>query len=77
MVPKKPDSGSCAEKGLEQENHFYMGFDESWRWRYEVADLYHQRFWNQLKTRVMERPFLSAQPRGIVHGCGGKHTYTR
>ena len=26
---------------------FYMGFDETWRWRYEVADLYHQRFWNQ------------------------------
>ena len=20
---------------------FYLGFDESWRWRYEVADLYH------------------------------------
>ncbi|MEX2215653.1 MAG: PA14 domain-containing protein, partial [Phycisphaeraceae bacterium] len=23
----------------------YMAFDETWRWRYEVADLYHVRFW--------------------------------
>ena len=36
---------------------FYMGFDETWRWRYEVADLYHQRFWNQLLAIIMERPF--------------------
>lgn len=55
---------------------FYMGFDESWRWRYEVADLYHQRFWNQLLTRVMERPFalnreeLSMDVGGTSHAPG-------
>ena len=40
---------------------FYMGFDETWRWRYEVADLYHQRFWNQLLNMIMERPFALNQ----------------
>jgi hypothetical protein len=35
----------------------YAGFDESWRWRYEVADLHHQRYWNQLVREVMEPPF--------------------
>lgn len=35
----------------------YAAFDESWRWRYEVADLYHQRFWNQAVREIMEPPF--------------------
>lgn len=35
----------------------YSGFDESWRWRYEVADLYHQRYWNQIVREIMEPPF--------------------
>lgn len=35
----------------------YMAFDESWRWRYKVADTYHQRIWNQLATFVMPQPF--------------------
>lgn len=35
----------------------YMGFDESWRWRYNVGDLYHQRFWNQIGNWIMEPPF--------------------
>ncbi|HZE97819.1 MAG TPA: PA14 domain-containing protein [Planctomycetota bacterium] len=35
----------------------YSGFDESWRWRYEVADLYHQRYWNQMVREIMEPPF--------------------
>ena len=55
---------------------FYLGFDESWRWRYEVADLYHQRFWNQLTSRVMEQPFalnqeyLSMDVGGTAHALG-------
>ena len=35
----------------------YCGFDESWRWRFNVGDLYHQRFWNQVASWVMEPPF--------------------
>jgi hypothetical protein len=35
----------------------YMNNDESWRWRYGVADLYHQRFWNQMCNWTMRTPF--------------------
>ncbi|MFN7843724.1 MAG: hypothetical protein ACK5YR_07390 [Pirellula sp.] len=34
-----------------------MASDETWRWRYEVADLYHQRFWNQISVWSMRPPF--------------------
>ena len=35
----------------------YSGFDESWRWRYEVGDLYHQKYWNQVTKWIMESPY--------------------
>ena len=35
----------------------YQGFDDSWRWRYEVADLYHVRYWNQIANWLAELPF--------------------
>ena len=35
----------------------YSASDETWRWRYKVADGYHQRFWNQVAKWVMQRPF--------------------
>ena len=35
----------------------YFSMDQSWRWRYRVADLYHARFWSQLVEAVMQRPF--------------------
>ncbi len=35
----------------------YLAFDETWRWRYKVADTWHQRIWNQLAQFVMPRPF--------------------
>ncbi len=35
----------------------YFAFDETWRWRYKVADVWHQRIWNQLARAVMPRPF--------------------
>lgn len=35
---------------------FYSGTDETWRWRYKVADTYHQRFWNQIGRWVMRLP---------------------
>jgi hypothetical protein len=34
-----------------------LASDETWRWRFEVADLYHQRFWNQMATWCMRPPF--------------------
>jgi hypothetical protein len=36
----------------------YLATDETWRWRYGVADLYHQRFWNQISGWVMRSPFV-------------------
>jgi hypothetical protein len=35
----------------------YQSFDESWRWRYEVADQHHVRYWNQLANWIAELPF--------------------
>jgi len=35
----------------------YMAFDESWRWRYKVADQYHARFWNQMARQIAEQPY--------------------
>lgn len=38
---------------------YYHAFDESWRWRYEVADQHHVKFWNQLASFVAEPPFAA------------------
>ncbi len=38
---------------------YYHSFDDSWRWRYEVADQYHVKFWNQLASFVAEPPFAA------------------
>ena len=35
----------------------YFGTDELWRWRFQVADLYHQRLWMQLGAWVAAPPF--------------------
>ena len=35
----------------------YAAHDESWRWRYNVGDLHHQKFWNQVSKWIMEPPF--------------------
>lgn len=36
---------------------YYQAFDDSWRWRYEVADLWHVKFWNQIANFTAEPPF--------------------
>ena len=51
----------------------FQGFDESWRWRYEVADLYHQRYWNQVVREIMEPPFTVRDARTSLNV--GKLTY--
>jgi hypothetical protein len=35
----------------------YHAFDESWRWRFEVGDQYHVRYWNQIANWIAELPF--------------------
>ncbi len=35
----------------------YLASDELWRWRYQVADLYHQRLWMQLSSWIAAPPF--------------------
>ena len=35
----------------------YCSADETWRWRFKNADVYHQRYWNQVANWVMEMPF--------------------
>jgi hypothetical protein len=36
---------------------FYQAFDDSWRWRYEVGDQHHVRYWNQIANWMAELPF--------------------
>jgi len=38
----------------------YLAFDETWRWRFKSADIYHQRMWNQIAKYVMPRPFATS-----------------
>ncbi len=33
----------------------YLGSDETWRWRYKVADELHQKLWNQMARWVMRK----------------------
>ena len=35
----------------------FSAFDETWRWRYRVADEYHQRYWNQMGNLISPEPF--------------------
>ncbi len=35
----------------------YQAFDDSWRWRFEVADQHHVRYWNQIANWMAELPF--------------------
>ncbi len=47
----------------------YMAFDETWRWRYRVADEYHQKYWNQIGRLIMAPPFAVAD-RFVSIDCG-------
>lgn len=56
----------------------HIAFDETWRWRYEVADKHHTRFWNQMAMAMMESPFavrddrVSIDAGSPVHRPGGR-----
>lgn len=53
----KPIQPFIATKLFGQGRVLYFATDETWRWRYEVADRYHQRFWSQIATWTMRMPF--------------------
>ena len=60
MVSGKSESGNypmIVSRRSGQGRVVYLSNDETWRWRYNVADLYHQRFWNQLGQWTMQPPF--------------------
>ncbi|TWU33379.1 VWA domain-containing protein [Novipirellula artificiosorum] len=38
----------------------YLSSDQTWRWRYKVADQLHARFWNQLFAAVMQPPYSAS-----------------
>ncbi len=50
----------------------FMATDETWRWRYKVADLVHRRFWTQLARWVMRVP-MAVQSEFISLDTGGVH----
>ncbi len=37
---------------------FYSSTDETWRWRYKVADTIHTRLWNQIARWIMRTPYV-------------------
>ncbi|WP_345686574.1 glutamine amidotransferase [Novipirellula caenicola] len=39
---------------------FYFSSDQSWRWRYKLADELHARFWNQVLSAVMQPPYSAS-----------------
>ncbi|MEM6474086.1 MAG: VWA domain-containing protein, partial [Planctomycetota bacterium] len=39
---------------------FYFASDQSWRWRYKVADRFHVRFWNQMVVAAIEPPYSAS-----------------
>ncbi|HOW71825.1 MAG TPA: PA14 domain-containing protein [Phycisphaerae bacterium] len=48
----------------------YCASDETWRWRYEVADRYQTRYWNQIVNWLMEAPF-AVKDRFLALDAGG------
>ena len=48
---------------------FFSATDETWRWRYKVADVVHQRLWNQIARWVMRMP-MAVQGEFVSLDCG-------
>ncbi len=46
----------------------YLGIDSTWRWRYQVGDTYHHRFWNQLLRWAAADKLLPAGNRFVRFG---------
>lgn len=39
---------------------FYFSSDQTWRWRYKLADQLHSKFWNQLLAAAMQPPYAAS-----------------
>ena len=56
----------------------YVGTDELWRWRFNVGERYHQKFWVQMTNWVAEQPFsvqgknVSIAADKMVYDPGGR-----
>ncbi len=48
---------------------FFCASDETWRFRYKVADVVHQRLWNQLARWIMRTP-MAVQGEFVSLDCG-------
>ena len=57
-TPDKQSTPALVWRRLGAGSVLWLGCDEMWRWRYEVADLHHQRFWMQLSSWIAAPPFL-------------------
>ncbi len=53
---------------------YYSGTDETWRWRYEVADRYQTGLWRQVGDWVREKPF-HVRDRHVAVGLTGGARY--
>ncbi len=48
----------------------FMGTDETWRWRYDVADKYQDAFWHQIANGIME-PTYAVRNKFVALDAGG------
>ncbi|MEI8213192.1 MAG: vWA domain-containing protein [Planctomycetota bacterium] len=74
LAESKREWPMIASRRYGQGRIVYLANDETWRWRYNVADLYHQRFWNQLAQWAMQTPF--AVENDFVALDAGYRTYS-
>ncbi len=42
----------------------FLGTEDTWRWRREVGDKYHYRFWAQAVRWMVKKQFMKGDPRG-------------
>ncbi len=59
LKPEKSDRllPACVFRQVGAGAVLYLATDDLWRWRYQVADLYHQRLWMQIAAWIAAPPF--------------------
>lgn len=55
--PSKESSPAMVFRPVGAGAVLYLASDELWRWRFQVADLYHQRLWMQIAAWIAAPPF--------------------
>lgn len=66
-TPSKKSTPALVFRSVGAGAVLYVASDELWRWRYQVADLYHQRLWVQLAAWIAAPPF-QAESKQIAIG---------